>query len=59
MKRRLRFEYNGKTRIVEPQCYGIGTKRTVNIVARIVRVPLRLDAFICDSEVFPVIACFQ
>ncbi len=28
MKRRLRFEYNGKTRVVEPQCYGIGTKGT-------------------------------
>lgn len=27
-KRRLRFLYNGKTRIVEPQCYGIGTKGT-------------------------------
>jgi hypothetical protein len=27
-KRRLRFSYNGKTRIVEPQCYGIGTKGT-------------------------------
>ena len=25
-KRRLRFVYNGRTRLVEPQCYGIGTK---------------------------------
>jgi predicted DNA-binding transcriptional regulator YafY len=27
-RRRLRFLYKGKMRIVEPQCYGIGTKGT-------------------------------
>ena len=27
-KRRLRFTYNGKERLVEPQCYGIGTRGT-------------------------------
>ncbi|RZL11253.1 MAG: hypothetical protein EOP40_03425 [Rubrivivax sp.] len=27
-KRRLRFTYHGKLRLVEPQCYGIGTKGT-------------------------------
>jgi predicted DNA-binding transcriptional regulator YafY len=27
-RRRLRFLYNGKVRIVEPQCYGMGTKGT-------------------------------
>jgi hypothetical protein len=27
-RRRLRFLYNGKTRLVEPQCYGIGTRTT-------------------------------
>jgi hypothetical protein len=27
-KHRLSFTYNGKTRLVEPQCYGIGTKGT-------------------------------
>ena len=27
-KRRLRFLYNGRMRLVEPQCYGIGTKGT-------------------------------
>jgi predicted DNA-binding transcriptional regulator YafY len=27
-KRRLRFTYNGKVRLVEPQCYGVGTKGT-------------------------------
>jgi hypothetical protein len=27
-KRRLRFRYNGRTRLAEPQCYGIGTKGT-------------------------------
>lgn len=26
--RRLRFRYSAKTRIVEPQCYGVGTKGT-------------------------------
>jgi predicted DNA-binding transcriptional regulator YafY len=27
-KRRLKFTYNGKTRLVEPQCYGVGTRGT-------------------------------
>jgi predicted DNA-binding transcriptional regulator YafY len=27
-KQRLRFLYNGKMRLVEPQCYGIGSKGT-------------------------------
>jgi predicted DNA-binding transcriptional regulator YafY len=27
-KQRLRFLYNGKARLVEPQCYGIGTRGT-------------------------------
>jgi hypothetical protein len=27
-KRRLRFTYNGKTRLGEPQCYGVGTQGT-------------------------------
>lgn len=27
-KRRLSFVYNGKTRVAEPQCYGMGTKGT-------------------------------
>lgn len=27
-KQRLRFTYNDKIRIAEPQCYGIGTKGT-------------------------------
>ena len=27
-KRRLRFTYNGKPRLVEPQCYGVGMKGT-------------------------------
>jgi hypothetical protein len=27
-KRRLRFTYNGKTRLAEPQCYGLGTRGT-------------------------------
>jgi predicted DNA-binding transcriptional regulator YafY len=27
-RRRLRFTYHGKTRIVEPQCYGVGRKGT-------------------------------
>jgi len=27
-KRRLSFTYSGKSRIAEPQCYGIGTKGT-------------------------------
>ena len=27
-KRRLHFLYNGKVRLVEPQCYGIGAKGT-------------------------------
>ena len=27
-KQRLRFLYNGKSRLVEPQCYGIGRRGT-------------------------------
>jgi hypothetical protein len=27
-KRRLRFIYNGKSRLAEPQCYGVGTRGT-------------------------------
>jgi len=27
-RRRLQFLYNGKARLVEPQCYGIGTRGT-------------------------------
>ena len=27
-KQRLRFLYNGRSRLVEPQCYGIGTRGT-------------------------------
>jgi hypothetical protein len=27
-KRRLRFLYNGKARLVEPQCYGVGARGT-------------------------------
>ena len=27
-KQRLRFTYNGRPRLVEPQCYGIGTRGT-------------------------------
>ena len=27
-KRRLRFTYNGKARLAEPQCYGVGTRGT-------------------------------
>ena len=27
-KRRLRFSYHGRIRLVEPQCYGVGTKGT-------------------------------
>jgi hypothetical protein len=27
-KRRLRFTYNGRVRLAEPQCYGMGTRGT-------------------------------
>lgn len=27
-RRRLSFDYNGKPRLVEPQCYGMGTRGT-------------------------------
>ena len=27
-KQRIQFVYNGKVRVAEPQCYGIGTKGT-------------------------------
>lgn len=27
-RKRLRFAYNGRERLVEPQCYGLGTRNT-------------------------------
>jgi hypothetical protein len=36
-KHRLRFQYNGRTRVVEPQCYGIGTRGTELLRARQLR----------------------
>ena len=33
-KQRLRFLYNGKSRLVEPQCYGIGTRGTQTLRGR-------------------------
>jgi hypothetical protein len=27
-RRRLRFTYSGRTRLVEPQCYGVGARGT-------------------------------
>ncbi|RZL88020.1 MAG: hypothetical protein EOP82_24315 [Variovorax sp.] len=36
-KRRLRFSYNERIRLVEPQCYGIGTKGTELLRAHQIR----------------------
>lgn len=36
-KRRLRFTYHGRMRIVEPQCYGVGTRGTELLRAHQVR----------------------
>jgi hypothetical protein len=33
-RHRLRFVYNGRARLVEPQCYGIGTRGTELLRAR-------------------------
>ena len=44
-KRRLRFVYNDRDRIAEPQCYGIGTKGTELLRAHVVtghRLPAAL-----------------
>ena len=60
-KRRLRFTYNGKTRIAEPQCYGIGVKgtellRVHQIRGGIQREPLfdvsRMEDLVALNEVF-------
>ena len=60
-KRRLRFTYNGKTRIAEPQCYGIGVKgtellRVHQIRGGIQREPLfdvsKIENLVALDEVF-------
>jgi predicted DNA-binding transcriptional regulator YafY len=55
-KRRLRFSYNGKLRLVEPQCYGISTPgnellRVHQLQGGRVREPLFSIARIADLEV--------
>jgi hypothetical protein len=60
-RRRLRFTYNGKTRLVEPQCYGIGFKgtellRVHQIQGGTQREPLldvsKIDNLVALDEVF-------
>jgi predicted DNA-binding transcriptional regulator YafY len=60
-RRRLRFTYNEKTRIVEPQCYGIGAKgtellRVHQIRGGTQREPLfdvsKMEALVVLDEVF-------
>ena len=60
-RRRLRFTYNGKTRIAEPQCYGIGAKgtellRVHQIEGGTQREPLfdvsRMEDLVALNEVF-------
>ncbi|OUL98310.1 hypothetical protein A8M77_32200 [Variovorax sp. JS1663] len=62
-KRRLRFSYNGRVRLVEPQCYGIGTKGTELLRAHQIdggaqREPLfdvaKMTALVLLDEVFTV-----
>ncbi|HEY0818041.1 MAG TPA: WYL domain-containing protein [Rhizobacter sp.] len=55
-KRRIRFQYNGKPRLVEPQCYGLGAKGTELLRAHQLqggaqREPLFDVAKIADLEV--------
>ena len=35
-RRRVAFDYNGRTRVVEPQCLGVGTRGTVLLRAHVV-----------------------
>jgi hypothetical protein len=55
-KHRLRFLYNGRTRIVEPQCYGVGTRgsellRAHQLQGGAEREPLSNVSKITDLEV--------
>lgn len=55
-KHRLRFLYNGKSRLVEPQCYGIGVRgtellRVHQLAGGTQREPLFDVARIVDLEV--------
>lgn len=57
-KRRLRFVYNGKSRLVEPQCYGIGARGTQLLRGHQLqggeqREPLFDVSRIADLEVLP------
>ena len=60
-RQRLRFIYNGKMRIVEPQCYGIGNKGTELLRAHqlqggVQREPLfdvsKIEALVALDEFF-------
>ena len=46
--RRLRFTYNEKPRLVEPQCYGIGAKGTELLRAHVRRGGRNLPAALFD-----------
>ena len=60
-KRRLRFSYHGRIRLVEPQCYGVGHKGTELLRAHQIqggtqREPLfdvsKIDDLVLLDEVF-------
>jgi predicted DNA-binding transcriptional regulator YafY len=55
-KQRLRFCYKGRTRIVEPQCYGIGIKGTELLRAHQLKGGLEREPLFDVSKVKDLVA---
>ena len=55
-RQRLSFTYHGKTRIVEPQCYGMGTKGTELLRAHQLRGGLQREPLFDVSKMRDLVA---
>jgi predicted DNA-binding transcriptional regulator YafY len=55
-RRRLRFTYKGKTRIVEPQCYGVGRKGTELLRAHQLKGGLQREPLFDVSKIRDLVA---
>jgi hypothetical protein len=55
-KRRISFTYNGRTRIAEPQCYGIGSKGTELLRVHQIRGGSQREPLFDVSEMHDLVA---
>jgi hypothetical protein len=58
-KRRISSTYNGKTRIAEPQCYGIGSKGTELLRVHQIRGGLQLEPLFDVSQMRDLVVLDQ